>query len=112
MSDVKPTLTLAALEKMDAAAAPEPFTFGIGSRRISFPDPMEMRVEDLEAFAADLESTQSLSGIFRRWLDADDAEALLENLTARQASALLKTVQEHYGSFLGDQGEGGASATA
>ena len=111
MAETKPTLTLASLEKLDAAAEPTPFTFGIENRLISFPDPLALSVEESEAFMADLEGTRSLSGTLRRWLPEEDAE-LLRRLTARQGAVLMRAVNKHYAAFLGDAGEGTASGTA
>ena len=112
MAETKPTLTLASLEKLDAAAEPTPFTFGIENRLISFPDPLALSVEESEEFFADIEDARSLSGTMRRWLPEEDAELLLRRLTARQGAALMRAVNKHYAAFLGDAGEEPASETA
>ncbi len=112
MTQTRPTLTLASLERLDGAAEPEPFTFGIESHLISFPDPLALSVEESEAFMADLEGTRSLSGTLRRWLPEEDAELLIRRLSARQGAVLMRAVNRHYTAFLGDAGEGTASGTA
>ena len=89
----KPTLTLAALKKLDGAADPAPFTFGVANRVVSFPDPL------------------SLSAALRRWVSEEDYAHLTAHLTARQATVLLREIGAHYRAFFGDAGEGPASAT-
>lgn len=106
---VTPTLTLASLDRIDGAASPSPFVFGIGSRRVVFPDPMGLSPVECERFMRDLAETESLSGPLRRWLQPDDAELLLTRLTARQTVVLLKQATAHYQAFLGAPGEGAAS---
>lgn len=102
-----PTLTLAALKKLDGAADPAPFTFGVASRVVSFPDPLGLSVEEAERFMADMEQTASLSAALRCWVSEED----YAHLTARQATVLLREIGAHYRAFFGDAGEGPASAT-
>ena len=40
---ITPTLTLTALNDLDGAAEVTPFTFGIKSRVVTFPDPLGLR---------------------------------------------------------------------
>lgn len=106
-----PTLTLAALKKLDGAADPAPFTFGVANRVVSFPDPLSLSVEEAERFMTDMEQTTSLSAALRRWVSEEDYAHLTAHLTARQATVLLREIGAHYRAFFGDAGEGPASAT-
>lgn len=114
MSDttVKPTLTLSALKDLDGAADPGPFVFGVASKRVVFPDPLSLGLEEAEQFMDDLDSERSLKGTLRRWLSEEDYALVTKNLTARQCAVLLKQVGEHYREFLGTSGEGIASVTS
>ena len=96
----KPTLTLSALEKIDGAADPEPFTLGLKSKIVTFPDPFALSIEESESLMADLEGTTSIKATLNR------------SLSVRKTRVLLAQVRKHYASFLGDEGEGSASATA
>lgn len=108
----KPTLTLAALEKIDGAADPEPFTLGLKSKIVVFPDPFALSVEESESLMADLEGTTSMTATLHRWLGEEDAELIIKSLSVRKVRVLLAEVRKHYEQFLGDEGEGNASATA
>lgn len=70
----KPILTLSALEKIDGAADPEPFTLGLKSKIVTFPDPFALSVEESESLMADLEGTTSIKATLNRWLSEEDAE--------------------------------------
>lgn len=105
-----PTLTLAALNKLDGAADPTPFTFGIDSRVITFPDPMAMSVQDTEEFMADIEGATALSEVLHRWVSDDDYQLITSSMTTRQVSVLVRQVSEHYQQFLGARGEGTSSS--
>ena len=112
MSDkAQPTFTFNALSKLEKAAAPTPFTFGIGSQVISFPDPMSLTPEAAEKFMAAMESSKSPTQMIRTWLSAADADLLLSKLNMRQLGILIRQASEHYQSMLGDAGEGSASTT-
>ena len=63
----KPTLTLSALEKIDGAADPEPFTLGLKSKIVTFPDPFALSVEESERLMADLEGTTSIKATLTRY---------------------------------------------
>ena len=108
----KPTLTLSALEKIDGAADPEPFTLGLKSKIVTFPDPFALSIEESERLMADLEGTTSIKATLNRWLSEEDAELIIKNLSVRKTRVLLAQVRKHYASFLGDEGEDSASATA
>ncbi len=45
-------------------------------------------------------------------LSEEDAELVIKSLSVRKTRVLLAQVRKHYASFLGDEGEGSASATA
>ena len=61
---------------------------------------------------ADLEGTTSIKATLNRWLSEEDAELVIKSLSVRKTRVLLAQVRKHYASFLGDEGEGSASATA
>lgn len=110
---VIPDLTIAALEKLDQAATPTPFIFGIASTRVTFPDVLGMSMEDNERFLADMESSQAPAQVLRRWLSKEDYQLLVDNgMTARQAALLIKQATTHYQGSLGTSGEGESSGTA
>jgi len=112
MSDqMKPTFTFNALAKLEKAAAPAPFTFGIGSQVIAFPDPLSLTPEAAEKFMAAMESSKAPTQMIRTWLAAADADLLLSKLNMRQLGILIRQASEHYQGMLGDQGEGAASTT-
>nr|DAR23810.1 MAG TPA: hypothetical protein [Caudoviricetes sp.] len=112
MSDqAQPTFTFNALAKMEKASAPEPFTFGIGSQIVSFPDPLSLTPEAAEKFMAAMESSKAPTQMIRTWLAAADADLLLSKLNMRQLGILIRQASEHYQGMLGDAGEGGASTT-
>lgn len=112
MSDqMKPTFTFNALAKLEKAAAPAPFTFGIGSQVISFPDPLSLTPEAAEKFMAAMESSTAPTQMIRTWLTAEDADLLLSKLNMRQLGILIRQASEHYQGMLGDAGEGSASTT-
>lgn len=107
---IKPTLTIAALQK---EAVPEAFTFGVNSKIISFPDPMELDFEQTDEFIADLRSGKTSKEILSRWLSDEDYQVLVSaKITGRQVSSLLKAVLEHYELIAGSQGEENTSGTA
>ena len=111
MSDkAQPTFTFNALAKLEKAAAPAPFTFGIGSQ-IAFPDPLSLTPEAAEKFMAAMESSKAPTQMIRTWLTAEDAELLLSKLNMRQLGILIRQASEHYQGMLGDAGEGNASTT-
>lgn len=100
---ITPTLTLAALEKEQA---PDPFTFGVKSRIVRFPDPMDLDFEKTDDFVNDLRSGKPASKVLQRWLPEEDYEILREaKLSGRQVAALMKAVLEHYEMIAGSQGE-------
>ena len=110
MSDqAQPTFTFNALSKLEKAAAPEPFTFGIGSQIVSFPDPLSLTPEAAEKFMAAMESSKAPTQMIRTWLAAADADLLLSKLNMRQLGILIRQASEHYQGMLGDAGEGVAS---
>ena len=112
MSDqVQPTLTFNALSKLEKAASPTPFTFGIGNKVIAFPDPLSLTPEATEQFMAAMESSKAPTQMIRTWLAAEDADLLLSKLNMRQLGILIRQASEHYQGMLGDAGEGGASTT-
>lgn len=110
MSDtVKPTFTLAALERLDKEAAPEPFTFGIAGKIVIFPDPLGISPEEAEEFAQAMEGADSPTVVLKRWLDEEDAALLLSKLSMRQLALLIRKASMHYQGALGLPGEGDAS---
>lgn len=109
----KPTLTLAALDKLDGAAAVEPFTFGIKNKVITFPDPFDMDATETEAFMEDIQGLTTPMAIFKRWLSPGDFEVIVDShLTGRQATVLLREANRHYEALLGGQGKEQSSTTA
>lgn len=108
---ITPTLTLSALNKLDAAATPTPFTFGGRGKIVEFPDPMGMSPEDSERFLSSMEEARSPVQIVREWLSPEDADLLLEALTMRQLVALIRAATTHYQASMGAPGEDGASTT-
>lgn len=109
---VTPNLTIAALRKLDAAADPEPYRFGVASRIIVFPDLQAMPVDEAEQYLTDLEVTQRPSQIIDRWLSPEDAAVVKRELSLRELKVLLRAVQEYYQAAAGDAGEEHASTTA
>ena len=109
---ITPTLTLAALNKLDGAAEATPFTFGLADKVIKFPDPLGLSPEEGEALLVDLTGGKRATEIIRRWLSAEDAEIVLKRLTLRQMVLLIKAASSHYEASLGNTGEGNASTTA
>lgn len=109
---IAPNLTIAALRKLDAAANPEPYRFGVASRIVTFPDLQALPVDEAEDYLTDLEVTQRPSQIIDRWLSPEDATVIKRELTLRELKVLLKNVQEYYQGLAGDAGEGPASTTA
>ncbi len=109
---VTPNLTIAALRKLDAAADPEPYRFGVASRIIVFPDLQALPVDEAEEYLSDLEVVQRPSQIIDRWLSPEDAAVVKRELTLRELKVLLTEVQEYYKGVAGSAGEGGASTTA
>ena len=113
MSDkITPTLTLAALNKLDGAAEATPFTFGLGDKIVTFPDPLGLSPDEGEALLVDLSGGKRATEIISKWLSEEDAEIVLKRLTLRQMVLLIKAASEHYEASLGDAGEGRASTTA
>ena len=109
---VTPNFTIAALRKLDAAADPEPYRFGVASHVVVFPDLQALPVDEAEDYLTDLEVTQRPSQIIDRWLSPEDAAVVKRELSLRELKVLLKNVQEYYQGLAGDAGEDGASTTA
>lgn len=109
---ITPTLTLAALNKLDGAAEATPFTFGLADKIIVFPDPLGLSPAEGEALLVDLTGGKRATEIIKNWLSAEDAKIVLKRLTLRQMVVLIKTASEHYEASLGSAGEGNASTTA
>ena len=109
---VTPNLTIAALRKLDAAADPEPYRFGVASHVVVFPDLQALPVERAEEYLSDLEGARRPSEIIDRWLSPEDAAVVKRELTLRELKVLLNSVQEYYQGMAGDAGEGSASTTA
>ena len=107
---ITPTLTIGALQKEEA---PEAFTFGVNSKIVRFPDPMELDFEQTDDFIADLRSGKTSKDILSRWLSVEDYQVLVDaKVTGRQVSSLLKAVLEHYELIAGSQGEENTSDIA
>ncbi len=112
MPSLAPTLTISALDKLDGAADVTPFTFGIASHVVTFPDVLAMDAEDTEAFMRDVEPMTGAMAVFKRWLTAEDYQVLRDaHLTGRQATILLREVNRYYQAALGEPGEGSSSST-
>lgn len=109
---ITPTMTLAALNKLDGAAEATPFTFGLADKVIKFPDPLGLSPEEGEALLADLTGGKKATEIVRSWLSAEDAEIVVKRLSLRQLVLLIKAASSHYEASLGSAGEGNASTTA
>lgn len=107
----KPTVH-STTSSLDADAKVEPYVHATrGGKRITFPDPFEMEFEEAEEFMASLEGVKS-SEVLRRWLSDGEYDLLKDDhLTLRQMMVLTQKVQAHYEAWLGDQGNGGASAS-
>ena len=113
MTTATPTLTLAALDKLDGAAAVEPFTFGIRNKVVSFPDPFALDAEETEVFMEDIQKLTTPMTIFRRWLSEEDYQVIVDShLTGRQAAVLLREANRHYEAILGGMGKERSSTTA
>lgn len=113
MSDkITPTLTLAALNKLDGAAEATPFTFGLADKIIKFPDPLGLSPEEGEELLTALSGGTRATEIINSWLSEEDAEIVLKRLNLRQMVLLIKAASEHYEASLGKAGEGRASTTA
>lgn len=108
---ITPTLTLAALNKLDGAAEATPFTFGIADKIVAFPDPLGLSPAEGEALLVDLSGGRRATEIIKNWLSEEDAEIVLKRLTLRQMVLLIKAASEHYEASLGSKGEGNASTT-
>ena len=112
MSDkITPTLTLAALNKMDGAAEATPFTFGLGDKIITFPDPLGLSPAEGEALLIDLSAGTRATEIITKWLSAEDAALVIKRLSLRQMVVLIREASKHYEASLGSLGEGRASTT-
>lgn len=112
MSDkITPTLTLAALNKLDGAAEATPFTFGLGDKIIKFPDPLGLSPAEGEDLLTALSGGTRATEIIKNWLSEEEAEIVLKRLTLRQMVVLIKAASEHYEASLGSAGEGRASTT-
>nr|DAW69847.1 MAG TPA: hypothetical protein [Caudoviricetes sp.] len=109
---ITPTLTLAALNKLDGAAEATPFTFGLAGKIVSFPDPLGLSPAEGEALLVALSGGKRATEIIGNWLSEEDAEVVLKNLTLRQMVLLIKAASSHYEASLGSVGEGSASTTA
>ena len=97
----------ASLATLDIEADPAPYVFGLSkNKRITFPHPSDMQLEDAEALMDLLNSdAKKASAIFERWLSEKDYEALqAERLTVRQATALAQAVTSHYQDVFGTSG--------
>ena len=113
MSDkITPTLTLSALEKLDGAAETTPFTFGLGDKIVTFPDPLGLSPEEGEALLVDLSGGKRATEIIAKWLSAEDAALVFKRLNLRQMVVLIREASKHYEASLGSMGEGSASTTA
>lgn len=111
-SPTTPTLTIGRLNELDGAAEPTPFTLGISSRIVSFPDPLGLDVEASESLARDLAEATYPSEVLRRWLTPEDYQVLIDaHLTGRQAMVLLREARRHYEDFLGAPGKDTDSST-
>lgn len=112
MSDqIKPTFTFAALQRLDKEASPEPFTFGIGGKVVTFPDPLDLSPQEAEEFAEAMEGAAAPTTVVKRWLDEKDAALLLSKLSMRQLALLIRKASLHYQESLGMPGEDSASTT-
>jgi len=109
---ITPTLTLAALNKLDGAAEATPFTFGLAGKIIAFPDPLGLSPAEGEALLVALSGGKRATEIIGNWLSEEDAEVVLKHLTLRQMVLLIKAASAHYEASLGSVGEGSASTTA
>lgn len=113
MSDkITPTLTLAALNKLDGAAEAAPFTFGLGDKVITFPDPLGLSPDEGEELLIDLSGGKRATEIVSKWLSAEDAALVIKRLSLRQMVVLIREASKHYEASLGSMGEGRASTTA
>lgn len=109
---ITPTLTLAALNKLDGAAEATPFTFGLADKIVTFPDPLGLSPAEGEALLVDLSGGKRATEIISKWLSEEDTAIVLKHLTLRQMVLLLRAASEHYEASLGSLGEGHASTTA
>ena len=109
---ITPTLTLAALNKLDGAAEATPFKFGLADKIVTFPDPLGLSPAEGEALLVDLSGGTRATEIISKWLNEEDAAIVLKRLTLRQMVLLLRAASEHYEASLGSMGEGRASTTA
>lgn len=109
---ITPTMTIQALNKLDGAAEATPFTFGLGDKIITFPDPLGLSPAEGEALLTDLTGGKRATEIVANWLSAEDAKIILKRLTLRQMVVLIKAASSHYEASLGNAGEGNASTTA
>ena len=106
MSDLIPDLTLAALDKLDGAAAAAPFRFGLKNKLITFPDPMELDALETEKFLQDMQSISAPMAALHRWLSETDYQAIVDaHLTGRQVMLLLREANKHYERALGEPGK-------
>ena len=108
---ITPTLTLAALNKLDGAAEATPFTFGLADKIVTFPDPLGLSPAEGEALLVDLSGGKRATEIISKWLSEEDAAIVLKHLTLRQMVLLRRAASEHYEASLGGLGEGRASTT-
>nr|DAO53869.1 MAG TPA: hypothetical protein [Caudoviricetes sp.] len=112
MSDkITPTLTLAGLNKLDGAAEATPFTFGLGDKIVTFPDPLGLSPAEGEALLVDLSGGKRATEIISKWLSAEDAALVIKRLSLRQMLVLIRQANAHYEASLGSLGEGRASTT-
>ena len=109
---ITPTLTLAALNDLDGAAAATPFTFGLSNRVVTFPDPLGMSPEAGEDLLLDLGGGKRATEVINKWLSEEDAAFVTKHLSLRQMLLLLRQASNHYEASLGSLGEGRASTTA
>ena len=109
---ITPTLTLAALNNLDGAAAATPFTFGLNNHVVTFPDPLGLSPEAGEDLLQDLSGGKRATEVISKWLSEEDAAFVTKHLTLRQMLLLLRQASTHYEASLGSLGEGRASTTA
>ena len=109
---ITPTLTLAALNNLDGAAAATPFTFGLNNHVVTFPDPLGMSPESGEDLLLDLGGGKRATEVINKWLSEEDAAFVTKHLTLRQMLLLLRQASTPSEAARGSVGEGRASTPA